>query len=100
MNCWSCAGAIPLLAGQRVAMRETCPHCDADLHVCRNCRHFDPGSHHECRENQAEWVRTKDRSNHCDYFSPVTVVNATGPRAQGRATAEDARSKFDSLFKR
>lgn len=96
MTCWKCGREIQLLTGERVGRRDSCPQCDADLHVCRNCRHYDPTSHNECRENQAEWVRFKEKNNYCDYFSPVTIVN----RPTGKVnTEDDARKKFDSLFK-
>lgn len=99
MTCWKCGRTKELLTAQKVNTRDEC-ECGADLHVCRNCRHFDPTAHNECREVMAEWVRFKDRTNYCDYFSPVTVVNPTGPRAQGKATPDDARAKFDQLFKK
>lgn len=99
MTCWKCGATINLLTAQKVNSRDTCPQCDADLRVCRNCAHFDPSAHNECREVMAEWVRFKDRSNYCDYFSPVTVVNPTGPRAQGKTISDEARKRFDSLFK-
>lgn len=76
-------------------MRDTCPRCDADLHTCRNCRHYDAGAHHECRENQAEWVRDKDRNNRCDYFDPGVAPAAGGAR---KPAAGGARAGFDALF--
>lgn len=100
MTCWQCGRTLHLPAGDKVSTRATCAQCDADLHVCRNCRHFDPVSHNECREVMAEPVRQKDRNNYCDYFSPVTVTNPTGPRASGQALPGDARAKFDQLFKK
>ncbi|MGH9542125.1 MAG: hypothetical protein ACRD2H_09615 [Terriglobales bacterium] len=96
MTCWQCGREIKLLSAERVGNRDTCPGCDADLHVCRNCRHFDPTAHGECREEQAEWVRYKDRNNYCDYFSPVTVV---GGAVRGKSSSTgDAKKKFDQLF--
>lgn len=97
MTCWKCGRAIPLLSGERVGIRDVCPGCDADLHVCRNCRHFDPSAHGECREDQAEPVRYKDRSNPCDYFTPLTVVG--GARRAETSRADDAKKRFDQLFK-
>ncbi|MGH9475274.1 MAG: hypothetical protein ACRD1C_02955 [Terriglobales bacterium] len=88
-----------MLTAQKVNTRDEC-ECGADLRVCRNCRHFDPTSHNECREVMAEWVRTKDRANYCDYFSPMTVANASGPRAPGESSSGDARARFDQLFKK
>ncbi|MGH9414704.1 MAG: hypothetical protein ACRD0Y_13320 [Terriglobales bacterium] len=97
MTCWKCGRTITLKTAQKVNTRDTCA-CDADLHVCRNCRHFDPASHNECREVMAEWVRSKDRANYCDYFSPATADQPTGPQAQGKLAPEDARAQFDQLF--
>lgn len=96
MTCWQCGREIKLLTGERVGNRDACPGCDADLHVCRNCRHFDPTAHGECREEQAEWVRYKDRNNYCDYFSPVTVVGTARAKT---SSGDDAKKKFDQLFK-
>jgi hypothetical protein len=97
VNCWHCGEEIKLLAAEKVQARDVCPKCDADLHVCRNCRHFDPSVHNECRETQAEWVRTKDRANYCDWFSPLSVVPmGSRPRAAG---TDSVRKKFDDLFK-
>ena len=76
--------------------RDTCPQCDADLHCCRNCRFYDPGKHNQCAEPQAEWVRDKEASNYCDYFSPNPVLLARGRRPASQA--DDAKRKFDSLF--
>ena len=65
--------------------------CGRDAHVCRNCRHHDPGAHHECREVQAEWVKYKDQANFCSEFAP-----SQGLVAAERAVA--ARSQLDQLF--
>jgi hypothetical protein len=96
-TCFSCGQPVHVLAGAKVLKNDTCPKCEADLHCCRNCRFFDPSVHNECRETQAEWVRTKDRRNYCDYFEAathVTLVKKSG------ASAADARKKWDSLFKK
>lgn len=81
----------------RVGTRETCPQCETDLHCCRNCRFYDPGKHNQCAEPQAEWVGDKEGSNYCDYFSPNPVLVAGGERSTSKAN--DARKKFNSLFK-
>lgn len=94
-GCWKCGQVIELATGGRVGRRETCPKCDADLHACRNCRFFDPGKHNQCAETQAEWVRDKEAANYCDYFSPNPNLSAVRPSS----TSEDAKKKFDSLFK-
>jgi len=71
--------------------RAECPQCGSDARVCRNCRHFDTGYHHECREEQAEWVREKDRGNFCSYFAASAQGQSSGGEAQ-------AKAKLDQLF--
>ncbi len=71
--------------------RAECPKCRRDAHACHNCKHFDPGAHHECREEQAEWVKDKDRSNFCSYFEP-------GGRQSRGGEAAAAKAKLAGLF--
>lgn len=97
-SCHHCKKVIPIpISGGRpqLAFRESCPSCGSDLHVCLNCRHYDPGSHHECRESSAEWVRNKEKGNVCEYFTPAT------PRGDdGTQQAKDALAALDALFKK
>lgn len=74
-----------------LARKAECPQCTADAHVCLNCAFFDRNAHHECREEQAEWVKEKERSNFCSYFEP-----GLGERRSTERLA--AQSKLDALF--
>ena len=98
-HCWKCGEAVDLPPASRVGNRDTCTRCDSDLHSCRNCRFYDVSKNNQCSEPQAEWVRDKEASNYCDYFSPNVVL--AGGRAGSRSTpmAEDAKKRFNSLFK-
>lgn len=78
-----------------VQFRDTCAHCGADAHVCRNCLHYDEGAHHECRESSAEWVRDKKRRNTCEYFR--ARQQGSGDRTREKASALNA---LDDLFKK
>ena len=95
MRCFSCNRPVEVRAGDRIGFSDRCEQCDADLHVCLNCRFHDPSAHNECRESSAERVRDRDRANRCDYFSP-------GDREGGAAGSarETARSALDDLFKK
>ena len=65
MSCFHCKNEIPVpeVSGRvSVAFRESCPKCGTDLHICLNCNHYDQGSHHECRESSAEWIRNKEKA--------------------------------------
>jgi hypothetical protein len=88
--CHSCKK--PVEADGRVGRADTCPHCDADLHCCLNCRFYDAGSHNKCREAQAERVVDKESSNFCDYFS----FSEHGSNGDAGVTAK--RNPLDGLF--
>jgi len=95
MPCFSCNAVIELATGERVGFRDSCEKCDADLHVCLNCRHYDRAAYNQCREPNAEWVSDRERANRCDYF-------ALGGPGGDSADAERARarSSLDDLFKK
>ena len=65
--CFFCQKPIDLEG--KIQFREECPHCRRDLHICKNCREYDPHAYHQCRESQAEYVAEKEKSNLCEYFS-------------------------------
>jgi len=95
VRCHACGRVVELAAGERVGFRDECPGCGADLHVCRNCAHHDPGSYNECREPQAERVGDRERANRCDYFAP-----AVGAGGEGAGAQAEARARLDALFKK
>ncbi len=95
MRCFACDAAIELSAGERVGFRDDCDACHADLHVCRNCAHHDPGAYNECRESSAEWVSDRERANRCEYFAPSDRRGGAAADAVGKA-----RSDLDALFKK
>ena len=94
LHCWRCGAslaALPLPFGRT----EECPACRSQLHVCRMCQHFDRSRPKQCREDDAEEVRTKDRANVCDWFRPRPgAFDAAGAAAEAAA-----RSAADDLFK-
>ncbi|XGC82411.1 hypothetical protein ACES2L_07970 [Bdellovibrio bacteriovorus] len=72
-----------------IGRREECPHCRSDVHVCKNCEHYDVKVYNECRETAADVVREKDRANFCDYFTPRKGgTGAVDQKAALRAAAE------------
>lgn len=93
MRCHACGREIELAAGERVGFRDECPGCGADLHVCLNCAHHDPGAYNECREPSAERVRDRDRANRCDYFTPSAASGAASPQGEPRRALEDLFKK-------
>jgi len=91
MKCWKCATEID--TRERVEFRAVCPSCGWALHVCRNCRHYDPSYYNQCRETAAERVVDKERANFCDYFAPATA--SASPQ-----TSASARAQLEALFKK
>ncbi len=90
--CYACGAEWPVLGGT-VGRRDECAKCRADLHVCRNCVHYDPVAYNECREPQADVVREKDRSNFCDYFEPGSGGRAVADKKKDLLAAAEALFK-------
>ncbi|WP_460056478.1 hypothetical protein [Spirochaeta dissipatitropha] len=77
-----------------------CANCGADLHVCLNCRHYDPAAAYQCRESVDREITDKDRGNFCDFFQlplPGESVRGISP-GKSNDKADDARKKLSSLF--
>lgn len=120
--CWKCGVPLQNLSLPLTRWAE-CPHCQAELHICRSCVFFDPKVAKQCREPIAEEVMDKQRANFCDYFQlrpdayqPKDLQAAQLARAELEALfggandaasqasaaaseAEDARAALESLFK-
>jgi hypothetical protein len=89
-SCYGCGA--PLRVDGPVGRRTTCPECDADLHCCMNCRHYDESAAHECREPHAEHVVDKVASNACDLYQ----LGDGAPRR--RVRSRTARDAMGALF--
>ena len=94
--CHSCRNEqiFDVKVGVKVGRRDSCPHCGADLHVCKNCRLWDPAIHNQCREPEASFIRERTEGNFCTHFD----------FKDGDLPAEDtsvasAKAKLDALFK-
>ena len=90
--CFSCGEGVTVSG--RVGRTESCSHCGADLHCCRNCEFYDPVAYNECRETQAERVVEKERSNFCDFFQL-----AVKPYLM-KKQEPDAKKKLEELFRK
>jgi len=92
-RCFFCGAEIEIL-DRKVGRQEECPSCRRDLHACLQCRFYDRSYHNQCRENQAQIVSDKERSNFCEFFE-------FGRDAQGEKKAvEDSKKKLEDLFKK
>ena len=93
LSCWHCGGSLAALS-LPLSRRDECPHCRAELHVCRMCTHFAADIARRCREDDAEEVKEKQRANFCDYFKP----SAAAFSGSGAAAGAEARAQLDNLF--
>ena len=92
MLCWHCGTTLTALDFGR---QDTCKKCGRDTRTCKACIHFDPASNNQCRENQADRVVDKERSNFCDYFKANANLTASG------AASRDAlKAAAEALFKK
>lgn len=94
-NCWKCGQS---LESSDYARTESCRGCDGDTRVCRNCRLYDPDCNNRCREERADRIVDKERSNFCEFFSPGRPEPVGGPAAPPSETK--AKGAFESLFKK
>ena len=92
VKCAACGSAVAGAVGHD----SRCPKCNAELHTCRNCISFDPGSRFECRKPLTARVVNKGGRNTCELFAPRTVVERE--TSSGKPT--DARQAFANLFKK
>jgi hypothetical protein len=111
-SCYGC-GATVRIDGP-VGRRTTCPECDADLHACINCKHYEQGAAHDCREPHAEHYLDKQASNACDLFqlgdggsrrrgsnrAARDQLRALFGEAPGPAADDDPRDALEALFKK
>ena len=94
LQCWSCGASLsdqPMPLGRLAE----CTACRAELHVCRQCRHYDPRVAEQCREERADPPLEKTRANFCDYLEPEP--RAWQPPRRDPAT-EQARAELEALF--
>ena len=119
--CWKCGAEQDF--SQSVYRSSTCALCGADLHSCRGCAFYAPGSHFDCHETVDELVADKERANFCEHFKAgknskwkclqgqnggaagsqdqnAAAVNALFGGASPSVTksADEARDAFNSLF--
>ncbi|MGA8868653.1 MAG: hypothetical protein WB510_16885 [Candidatus Sulfotelmatobacter sp.] len=78
---------------------DKCPKCGFELHSCKQCMYFDPGSRFECMQAVNERIARKDARNECTFYEiRVTREKETSTPASPRPN--DARQAFENLFKK
>ncbi len=90
--CWKCNNE--LVFDVKMGFRDSCPHCMADLHCCKNCQLYDPGAHNSCRETTTDYTPDKEKANFCGFFKFIE-----GGR-EGNDQVAKAKLALEALFKK
>ena len=97
-RCTQCGTVLSAVASSGAEIGR-CPKCGFELHSCKQCTYFDPGSRFECMQPVAVRVAKKDERNECpSYEMRVTREKETSTPASLKPTS--ARAAFDNLFKK
>ena len=97
VKCARCGAELTVATAWSAAGQ--CPRCQADLHSCAQCAHFDTGAAFECQKPVAVRVSPKDARNACTHFEPRTTVERETKSATSPSGASSAKKAFDDLFK-
>jgi hypothetical protein len=76
-----------------------CPKCGFELHSCKQCTYFDPGSRFECMQPVKERIAKKDARNDCTLYE-IRVTREKETSTPASLRPNDARAAFDNLFKK
>ena len=93
-RCAGCGTVLPITADSLTR----CPQCQAELHACRQCAHFDPARRFECSQPIAERIEDKRAHNDCASFSMMVTVERD--TSGGAIRPADVRQSFGNLFKK
>ena len=80
----------------KVHFRDECEKCGQDLHVCKQCQHYDTASYNECKEPSADRIVEKEKANYCDFYSART---SSGASSAGTSKS-DLLAQAEALFKK
>jgi NAD-dependent SIR2 family protein deacetylase len=78
---------------------DKCPKCGFELHSCKQCTYFDPGSRFECMQPITVRVAKKDVRNECTFYE-IRVTREKETSTPATAKPSDARQAFENLFKK
>ena len=95
--CFKCGNELDLIitVGVKVTRLDTCDHCGANLHCCKNCRFYDRNAHNDCLETHADFIRDREEPNFCSQYE----IKNRDEAPQQDDQASKAKAKLDALFK-
>jgi hypothetical protein len=93
-RCTQCGTVLQGLSGDG-----QCPKCGFELHSCKQCTYFDPGSRFECMQPVKERIAKKDTRNECELYE-IRVTREKETSTPATLRPNDARAAFENLFKK
>ncbi len=90
--CYNCFEELEL--EDKIKRNDACPHCDADLHCCLACKHYDENAHNKCKELVTAYIPDRAKANFC-----ASYVLLEGERERPQDISV-AKAKLDALFKK
>jgi len=94
-----CAQCGTLLQGAASSSEGQCPKCGFELHSCKQCTYFDPGSRFECMQPIKERIAKKDTRNDCTLYE-IRVTHEKETSTPASLKPNNARAAFENLFKK
>ncbi|MBZ5678997.1 MAG: hypothetical protein LAO24_02705 [Acidobacteriia bacterium] len=92
-RCTQCGTVLQTSPGDK------CPKCGFELHSCKQCMYFDPGSRFECMQPVPERIAKKDARNECALYE-IRVTREKETSTPASLRPNDARQAFENLFKK
>lgn len=95
--CFKCRNELEFIVkvGIKVGRQDICPHCTAYLHVCKNCRFYDPALHNHCRLTDADFIKDRETANFCAQFD----FRDQDTQPEQDQSIVKAKAKLNDLFK-
>ena len=98
-RCTQCGTVLSGMTASSFGQSERCPKCGFELHSCKQCMYFDPGSRFECMQPVKERVPRKDVRNDCTFYE-IRVTREKETSTPVSVRPNDARAAFENLFKK
>jgi len=91
--CWRCGEALQQVPKPFPRLAK-CKHCEADLHVCLMCRHYNPRYSTRCEHELAEPAREVDLANFCHYLKLRPDAHLQERDTQSKKAAAELNALF------
>jgi hypothetical protein len=88
MKCWKCSHDLDQDQA-KIGFRAICDHCGSWLHVCKNCKYYQPGRRNDCLIPDTDYIADREAANYCEEFT-VKLPSS----AEKRVTLDDVKRKL------